>query len=450
MKSISARLTLWYAMTATSTLACLFVAGYYLLESRLISGLDLLNAAEIRQIQARLGTDYTSLTPEVIDKRIRETTEYASVLFYIEIDSPKLGILFRSTNMNGQAMPDVKGQHVFNVEVDGIGELRVGEFIMQPFDISIGTPLGQVREVMRRYIQVCVALIVAMMLISIVIGFGLSQLVLRPVRLIRETANRIRFDNLSERIPVGEVKDEISDLAKLLNQMFDRLESSFNQIRRFTADASHELRTPLSLIRLHAERMLVSGKLSPVEEEAVHVQLEEITRLNMIIDDLLFLSRADARVVKMNLQAEDANEFLKSFLPDAMVLVEHHGRRFEHTHEGHDKATFDAKWIRQVLLNLLTNAINASPSGGLIALRSEIKNGLWCLRVENEGPSLSDEQCQNIFERFVRLDQDVNNHKGSGLGLAICRSIVELHRGKIYAVSSIHGNGLSVVVEIPI
>src|SRR5882724_7735746 len=92
---------------------------------------------------------------------------------------------------------------------------------------------------------------------------GLSRVALKPVRLIRETANRIRSDNLSERIPVGEVRDEISELARLLNQMFDRLEYSFNQIRRFTAEASHELKTPLSLVRLQAEKLLVAGNLSP-------------------------------------------------------------------------------------------------------------------------------------------------------------------------------------------
>ena len=91
-------------------------------------------------------------------------------------------------------------------------------------------------------------------------------MVLRPVRVIRETANRIRSDNLKERIPVGDVKDEISDLAQLLNQMFDRLETSFDQIRRFTAEASHELKTPLSLVRLHAERLLVDGDLDAAAE----------------------------------------------------------------------------------------------------------------------------------------------------------------------------------------
>ena len=96
MKSISTRLTLWYALTATATLACLFVVGYFLLENRLVHGLDLLNEAEFKQIKARMGEDYETFTSKMIDARIRETTDFSSVLFYIDIENPKMGNLFRS------------------------------------------------------------------------------------------------------------------------------------------------------------------------------------------------------------------------------------------------------------------------------------------------------------------------------------------------------------------
>ena len=448
MKSISARLTLWYALTATVTLACLFVVGYFLLENRLIHGLDLLNEAEFKQIKAQMGEGYETFTPQIIDARIRETTDYASVLFYIDIEYPKVGNLFRSSNLSGRPIPDVKGQHQFNVELEGVGELRVGEFFLTPFDLAIATPVGQVRETMSVYVQVCVALIVAMMLISIAIGFGLSQLVLKPIRLISETADRIRSDNLRDRIPVPKVTDELSDLAKLLNQMFDRLEVSFGQIRRFTADASHELKTPLSLVRLHAEKMLTDGGLVPEHEEAVLIQLEEITRLNHVIEDLLFLSRADANVVTLELKSQSPAQFLQGFLPDARALVEHSGLHLNSTHSGEGLVAFEARWIRQVLLNLVTNAIHVSPPQGQIRLRSAVENGAWRMSVEDDGPGLNETQCEKIFERFVRFGQTDTAHAGTGLGLAICRSIVELHRGRIYAQAR-SGGGLTVIVDIP-
>jgi two-component system heavy metal sensor histidine kinase CusS len=449
MRSIGARLTLWYALAATATLAGLFVAGYQLLESRLIHGLDLLNVSEFEQIKAHLGPDYKTLTAQVIDDRIRETTEYGSVLFYININNPKTQMVFYSTNLNGQEIPDVPGARVYNTSVPGIGALRVQEFLLPPFDVTIGTPMGQVRDVMRGYVEVCLALLAGMLIASVAIGFGLSRLMLRPVRLIRETANRIRSDNLSERIPVSHTRDEISDLALLLNQTFDRLEAAFDQTRRFAAEASHELKTPLALVRLHAEKLLVDGGLSSVHEEAVQVQLEELARLDQIIDAMLFLSRAEANAIAIDFKLQDPRLFLDGFAPDAVALAEHHGLRFTITHRGKGKAAFEEKWLRQVVLNLLSNAIHVSPPGGRITLRSILAHGVWRVSVEDEGPGLPADQLERIFERFVRFHRPNTDDKGSGLGLAICRSIITLHHGRIFAEAGTGGHGLRVIFEIP-
>ncbi|TLY75872.1 MAG: HAMP domain-containing protein [Gammaproteobacteria bacterium] len=449
MRSIGTRLAAWYALAATVTLACLFVVGYQLLQSYLIHGLDLLNAAEFEQIRARLGPDYKTLTSEVINQRIRETTEYASVLFYIDIHSEQHGTVFYSSNLQGRAIPDIPGKHTYDAAIAGVGELRVAEFVLPPFDVTIATSASQVRKVMEGYIEVCSALLAAMLVVSVIIGFGLSRLALKPVRLIRETANRIRSDNLSERIPVGQVRDEISELARLLNQMFDRLEYSFNQIRRFTAEASHELKTPLSLVRLQAEKLLVAGDLSAAHEDAVQMQLEELARLNRIIEELLFLSRAEARVITLDLKPLDPERFLHGFAQDARVLAEHHGRQFVLTREGEGSVAFEEKRVRQVLLNLLANAVDASPRDGVITLRSSLAAGLWRVSVEDQGPGVPGEQRERIFERFVRLDNRGGDDKGSGLGLAICRSIIELHHGRIWAESGADGRGLRVVFEIP-
>src|SRR5947207_944884 len=258
-----------------------------------------------------------------------------------------------------------------------------------------------------------------MLLASAGIGYGLSRIALRPVRLIQETANHISSENLSERIPVAAVKDEISDLARLLNQMFDRIEASFDQIRRFTADASHELKTPLSLVRLHAEKMLIDGNLTPTNKEAVQVQLEELARLNKIIDELLFLSRADARAIKIDLKVQDPESFLRGFAQDATALTEFKGRQFTYVHQGHGCAPFNEKWMRQVLLNLVTNALNASPPDGRITLSSLMENDSWRVSVEDEGPGLTPDQRSRIFERFVRFGPPSVDDRGSGLGLAI-------------------------------
>jgi two-component system heavy metal sensor histidine kinase CusS len=451
VKSLGARLAAWYAFAATATLACLFVAGYYLLQQHLLRGLDVLNSAEFEQVKARLGPDYRELDPVAIDERIRETIENTAVLFYVDIHGPASGTIFYSRNLQGQAIPDVKRASNFSAAVTGIGALRVGEFLLDPYEVMIGTPLGQVDQLMHGYIEVCVGLLIVMLVASVAIGLGLSRLALRPVRLMQETASLIGSDNLSARIPVSTVRDEISDLARLLNQMFDRLESAFNQTRRFTAEASHELKTPLSLVRLHAEKLLVEGGLTPGQEEALQQQLEEIGRLNQIIEELLFLSRAEARAITLRSEAHDVRTFLAAFTDDARVLAEARSVRFADLSEPAGAASFDPKWIRQVLLNLLANALNVSPRGGHVTLRSAFTDGRWEVSLEDEGPGVPAEQREKIFERFVRLEPTTNSGAtGSGLGLAISRSIVELHRGTIRAEAAEGGKGLRVVFALPL
>ncbi len=452
MRSIGARLALWYAAAATATLVCLFVAGYYLLKINLVHGLDLMNRAEFAQISAHLGSDYASLNDRVIDARIRETTDYASVLFFITVDDPHGPVrpIFYSTNLRGLEIPDVPGQRTFNAVLPGVGELRVGEFILGPFDVTIATPLDNVHEAMRYYTQTCLWLLAVMLAVSVAIGFGLSRLALRPVRLIRETASRISSDNLSERIPVASIRDEISELALLLNLMFDRLEISFRQIRRFTAEASHELKTPISLIRLQAEKLLVHGNLDADNEESVHVQLEEVSRLSNIIEELLFLSRAESFEIRLNLTTQDPKVILMSFSQDARVLAEHRGLQFVCSHEGLGSVLAEPHWLRRVLLNLLTNALNASPQGSRVTLTSSIREGFWRVQLADQGPGVPSEYRERIFERFFRLPPaNPAADEGSGLGLAICRSIISLHGGTIWAEAPPDGSGLSMVFQIP-
>jgi len=452
VRSIGARLALWYAAAATATLVCLFVAGYYLLKINLVHGLDLMNRAEFAQISAHLGSDYASLNDRVIDARIRETTDYASVLFFITVDDPHGPVrpIFYSTNLRGLEIPDVPGQRTFNAVLPGVGELRVGEFILGPFDVTIATPLDNVHEAMRYYTQTCLWLLAVMLAVSVAIGFGLSRLALRPVRLIRETASRISSDNLSERIPVASIRDEISELALLLNLMFDRLEISFRQIRRFTAEASHELKTPISLIRLQAEKLLVHGNLDADNEESVHVQLEEVSRLSNIIEELLFLSRAESFEIRLNLTTQDPKAILMSFSQDARVLAEHRGLQFVCSHEGLGSVLAEPHWLRRVLLNLLTNALNASPQGSRVTLTSSIREGFWRVQLADQGPGVPSEYRERIFERFFRLPPaNAAADEGSGLGLAICRSIISLHGGTIWAEAPPDGSGLSMVFRIP-
>src|SRR5260370_7908575 len=198
----------------------------------------------------------------MMDQRIREISESGSTLFYISVEQPKANVQFKSHNLHGRPIPDIKGARAYSVRAQVMGALRVDEFVMTRFDVTIATWARPAADALRLYLKVCLALLIAMLAASVGIGLGLSRLMLRPVRAIRLTASRIGSDNLADRIPVADVKDEISDLARLLNAMFDRLESAFDQVRRFPDDASPELTTPLSLIRLHPDNVFSHGHLT--------------------------------------------------------------------------------------------------------------------------------------------------------------------------------------------
>lgn len=448
MRSIGARLTLGYALSATVSFAILSIIGGRLLEARLTDGLDELNAAEFRQLQAHIGSDYATVSPGLLQRRLANVNSYESVLFYISIENPRSGEkLFNSENLRGRTIPDVKGRRKFDADAPGLGPLRINEFLLHPYDVTVATSARNVNTTLRAYTLTSVGLILAMLLVSLVIGLGMTQLVLRPIRAIRDTAARIRSDNLSERIPVADVRDELSELAELLNQTFDRLEQAFVQMRRFSEEVSHELKTPLALLRLHAEQILRDD--SSKHSDAAVEQIEEIARLNRFIDQMLFLSQAEAHSIALDLKPIDPRAFIESFAADAGVLADDSGHSFSANISGHGLVAFDESRIRQVLFNITANALKVSPTGTQIRLTTSFEADVWRVMLEDEGPGVSAAESERMFDRFVRLGVDAPVVRGSGLGLTISRSIVRLHRGKIWAEPAQGLSGLAIIFELP-
>jgi signal transduction histidine kinase len=448
VKSIGTRLAFWNAVVFAVALACLFLAGRKLLETHALHLLDLLNASEFEQIKAALGPGADRLPPETIRQRMGDQLSRNAVFFFVEIHQRSGDVIYRSENFIGHTLPDLPDIQVYSATIEVLGKVRVGNFRLGSMNVLIAVSKDQVREVMLGYERVFYLLFGAMFVLTIVGGRILTWLALRPVRAIQQAATHISSHNLDERIPVSRANDEISNLAHLLNEMFDRLEAAFHQTRRFTAEVSHELKTPLSIVRLHAEKLLLDGKLSPAEEETVQLQLEAITQLNYLISELLFLSRAEAQAITLQAQPMDPRSFLEGFSADARVLADSHGLHFNLRLEGGGQAAFNPKWIRQVLLNLVMNAYHASPPGGTVTLKSEVNEEFWRVTVTDEGHGVPDDQLEKIFERFVRVGPS-DQPGGGGLGLAISRSLIKLHGGTISARPTEGGSGLDVVFEIP-
>ncbi|MDB6127331.1 MAG: cusS [Verrucomicrobia bacterium] len=447
MKSIGTRLAFWNAVVFAVALGCLFLAGRKLLENHALRTLDMLNASEFEQIKAALGTD--PLPAESIRQRMGDQLRRNAVFFFVEIHQHDGAVVYRSENFAGHTLPDLPDSRVYSAIVGELGRLRVGNYRLGSMHVLIAVSKDQVREIILGYERVFYLLFAAMFVLTIVGGRILTWLALRPVRAIQEAATHISSHNLGERIPVSRANDEISNLAHLLNEMFDRLEAAFHQTRRFTAEVSHELKTPLSIIRLNAEKLLLEGKLGSAEQENVQLQLEAITQLNYLINELLFLSRAEAQAITLQAQPLDPQPFLEGFAADARVLAESHGMHFELQFHGAGQAAFNPKWIRQVLLNLVMNAYRASPPDGTVTLKSELSEKSWRVTVSDQGHGVPVDQLEKIFERFVRVGPK-DEADGNGLGLPISRSLIKLHGGTISARPAKSGEGLEVAFEIPV
>jgi len=443
MTSLSARLTLLYALSFVLATAGMLAIGYRQIDLKLIHGLDRLLLTERGRVFNHLALGEPSNDPANLHLKLFRSTENSAVLFRVEIKSRDGRSLFRSSNLSqplawSPDMPEFSNAFL----PDGTG-LRIGRFERGDLIALVATPTANVDAAMRGYMETSIGLLVAMTVLSVTLGFGLSQIALKPLRDIAETAARVSASNLEERIPVQRI-DEVGRLSGLLNAMLDRIASSFRQIRQFTADASHELKTPLSLVRLHAETILADPDITEAQENAVVAQLEQIDRLAAMVGDLLLLARADSSSMVLALETCDPAAFLETMRADVEVLAEAGNVRTRFVYEGRGSADFDARWLRQIILNLVNNALRASPPGGEITIVSTVETANWRLAVEDQGIGVPADRRDRIFDRFVS-----DAPGGTGLGLAICRAIVELHGGTISARSGQGGKGLRVELAIP-
>ncbi len=450
MRSLRFRLTLWFSVAVTLTAGLAAWVGYIVVKEQMAAGIDFLLDAEIQEIVARIADLPENADAAAISRAVEGHTEIDAPLYYFQIHRDADGVLFRSHNLGTIVLPDLSdyGPLVRTVTVHE-EPVREREFHDRTYHVQVATSLEQMEALLDRFQRSLQVGLPGLFLFSLLVGWLLSTIALRPIGAMQRAARQISASNLAERLPVPPGRDEIAALARLLNDLFARLEKSFDQVRRFTADASHELKTPLSLIRLHAERLALSPRLSDEDRAAIAEQLEEIRRLNKLVENLLLLARADAGGLTLERRWQNPALFVRELAEDATALAEEAGRNVRVARNDEGEANFDAALMRQVALNLLANALRFSPVAGTISVDSRLHEVDWELVMEDEGTGVPPDQLESIFARFVRgvapaeattpADRD-----GSGLGLAIARGIVEAHGGSIRAENVLTG-GLRVI-----
>ena len=277
----------------------------------------------------------------------------------------------------------------------------------------------------------------------------LNKRVLAPIRDITSMAETLSESNLSNRINIAGTKNELKDLAAVINRMLDRIERSYNSQKQFVSDASHELRTPISVIRGYTDMLKRWGKDDPdILDEGIAAISQETESMKELVESLLFLARHDKKTLMMEMSSFDTAELIREVQKEeTMVHQDYHFR----TDRMDDLfITADRNMMKQVLRILCDNAVKYSSPGTNITLSCiPEQNGYCCISVKDEGEGIRQEELPKIFDRFYRSDKARQSDTGGhGLGLSIARIIVVAHKGKI-RVRSKPGSGSVFSVLLP-
>lgn len=281
-------------------------------------------------------------------------------------------------------------------------------------------------------------------LATALLGAWAARSGLRPLRRMGEVAASVSAHSLTQRLPQQQMPAELADLAQAFNAMLERLDDAFQRLSAFSADIAHELRTPLSNLLTHTQVILTQPR--PLEDyrEALHSNLEELQWMAQLVNDMLYLAKADHGLLMPKREplaladeVEALLEFFALLAEDAQVSL---------IREGSAHICGDRGMLRRALSNLLDNALRFTPAGGEVRVRME--DGVR-LTVENTGEGIPAPLLPRLFDRFYRADPA--RHEGSsehaGLGLAITQSIVRAHGGRIFCESG--ANWTRFVIELP-
>jgi len=327
----------------------------------------------------------------------------------------------------------------------------VGLIATQQDTLQIAIDVSQKDALLARFRFWFWCILLATMVLFPWIGYQIARRGIRPVEDMATTARHISSTNLRERILPEGYPLELADLARTFNQMLDRLEESFEQISRFSADIAHDLRTPVNNIRGEAEVALARDRSAEEYRDVIESSLEEAVRLSDLIGDLLFLARAESPLVHLRFERVDVGELLNgvreyyeaSAADGGVSLMIAVG----------DQPVFaelDRTLLQRAVGNLVSNALAHTPPGGVVDLEARADVSRIEIEVTDSGVGIPAEALPKVFDRFFRVDSSRSQSSGgTGLGLAIVQSIALLHGGKA-EISSRLGQGTRVSLHFPI
>ncbi|HYC21756.1 MAG TPA: ATP-binding protein [Candidatus Bathyarchaeia archaeon] len=314
--------------------------------------------------------------------------------------------------------------------------------------VQVAMPLDSVERARSRFLLILLGLTPLALGGAAAGGWFLARRALAPVDAMVDAARRIEAEDLARRIETTGNQDELDRLAGVLNDMLGRLESSFAAVRQFSADAAHELRTPLTILKGEIEVALHTPRSPEDYRHVLGSALEEVNRLATLVEDLLFLARAEAGTDGLALVPVDLAQVLDDVAPALHALADAGGVGFGVAPAQTLWVSGNAPMLFRLIFNLGENAVKYTTPGGDVRLALEREGDEARLDVLDTGDGIAPEDQPRIFDRFYRADP-ARTRGGTGLGLALARSIAVLHRGRI-SVESSPGRGTRFSVRLPL
>ena len=260
---------------------------------------------------------------------------------------------------------------------------------------------------------------------------------------------KISSSNLDEKIDITGRRDELGRLAETFNAMIGRLKDAFQRINQFSIDVSHELKTPLTILKGETEVALRKEREKDDYQKLLLSNLEEIDRMSCIIDDLLLLSKADTKEIKLNMEEVALRDLIMDVCMNMKVVADKKSVELQISELEDVRLRGDELKLRRMLLNVVENGIKYSHVGGKVSVSSYVNDGYARIDVKDDGIGISEEDIKYVFDRFYRADRSRKRESGSGLGLSISRWIAGAHKGSI-EVKSQPAQGSVFTIKLPI
>ena len=301
--------------------------------------------------------------------------------------------------------------------------------------LSTDAEMGRISHIRRDILLGMLGAIPTVLIVIAIGGRWVAKKALAPVEAITQAASRVSLHNLDQRLPVPPTADEIAELIQVLNATLDRLQRSFEQSVRFSAEASHHLKTPISVLRAGIEEILTDPDTPPKQQTRADALLHQVHQLTSIAENLLLLARADAGRLELRHEAFDLSEVLRGMCEDASAMAEAEGLEVEAKLPPELPVVGDRRAISLIVQNLLENAIKYNEPEGCVSIYAHSVDGQAEVIVKNSGAPIPPERAPHIFERFYQGRSDARI-SGQGLGLAIASELTKAHGGRLELVRS--------------